>query len=52
MDKKSEISKMASSLGKLSHQKSPRSKEHYAAMGKKGALKRWGNKDGDKKVEV
>ena len=33
---KEERRKFASYMAKLSHKKSPRSKEHYSAMGKKG----------------
>ena len=38
-----DISKIMSHLGKMSHKKKPRSKEHMSKIGKAGAKKRWAN---------
>lgn len=39
------MNKAASELGKLSHKKSPRTKEQMSAMGKKGMASRWKDKN-------
>lgn len=38
---KKELSKAMSIAAKIGHKKSPRSKEYYSKIGKKGAEKRW-----------